>query len=249
MEACLSKDHIVYSLNNKKKDQIKLLLNKGVFKPTETSKYLLEAVVKNFPKKKVNVLDLGCGNGILGIYLLKKFKNIINMTFADISTKAIKNAKENCMLNKIPENKIRLLKSNVFSNLDSNKFDVIINDVSGISSKVAKLSDWFVNVPCESGEDGVKLTLDFLIKFNLYLKPNGYVFFPIISLCNEKKVFNFFRRKKIINKIISTNDWPIPKNMYKHILTLKKLKKNKKINYEEKYGLFIANTKIFQIKI
>ena len=101
MEACLSKEFIKYKLNNNEnRKYIKLYLNKEVFRPTETTKFLLEAVIKKFPKRKVKVLDLGCGNGVVGIYLLKKYKNIINMTFADISEKAIINARQNCELNK-----------------------------------------------------------------------------------------------------------------------------------------------------
>lgn len=44
------------------------------------------------------------------------------------------------------------------------------------------------------------------------------------------------------------NEWPIPKNMYKHNSMLKKLRNSKKINYENKFGLIIANTKIIKVK-
>ena len=248
MEVCLNKNFIRYALNKNKK-HIKLLSNKGVFKPTETTKFLLEAVIKKFPKRKVKILDLGCGNGVVGIYLLKMYKNIINMTFADVSEKAIINAKENCKLNKISKKKIHFFKSSVFDNIKEFEFDIIINDISGISYKIAKISDWFKDIPCESGDDGTKLTLNVLKNFKLFLRHNGEIFFPIISLSNEKKVFNFLKKIKVKTKMVSINKWPIPKSMYKHSSMMKKLKNSKKINYEKKYGLMIANTKIFCVKL
>lgn len=243
----MNKKIFKYNFKKNNKEFIKLRTNNGVFKPTETTKFLLEAVIKKFPKKKVSILDLGCGNGVVGIYLLKKYKNIDKMSFADTSKEAILNTNENCKLNKIPEKKIKFFKSDVFKNINNSKFDIIINDISGISYKIAKISGWFKNVPCESGDDGTKLTFNVLKNFNFFLKPNGTMFLPLISFSNEKKVFDFLKKKKIKNKLISTNEWPIPKNMYKHISTMKILKKQKKISFVEKYGLVIANTKIIQV--
>ena len=40
----------------------------------------------------------------------------------------------------------------MFQPWTNDKFDLIIDDISAISSKVASLSQWFNNVSCESGE-------------------------------------------------------------------------------------------------
>ena len=246
----MNKNYLKFYLDkNGKNKNIKLFCKKDVFHPTETTKFLLEAIISNFPKKKVKILDLGCGNGVVGIYLLKKFKNIENITFVDISKKAIINAEENCLLNKISKKKTKFLQSNIFEDINNLKFDIIINDISGISYSIAKISNWFKNIPCESGDDGTKLTLNVLKNFKLFLKKEGKIYFPIISLSNEKKIFNYLKKKNIQAKMISINKWPIPKDMYKHSSLLKKLKKSQKINYENKYSLIIANTKIFKIKL
>ena len=247
MEVCLNKNFIRFALN-KDKEHIKLLSNKAVFKPTSTTKFLLKAVIKKFPKRKVKVLDLGCGSGVIGIYLLKKYKNIINMTFVDVSEKAIINAKQNCKLNKITKKKTHFFKSSVFDGIKKFEFDVIINDISGISSKIAEISPWFKNIPCKSGDDGTKLTLDVLKKFSGFLYTKGLLYFPIISFSNEEKIFKFLNKKNIKTKIISVNKWPIPNDMYNHKILLNKLKISKKIKYEEKYNLIIANTKILEVK-
>jgi len=238
-----------FSLKNKKREKTVLLLkNKNVFTPTETTRFLIKGLLKNFPKKKIDILDLGCGNGVIGIYLLKNYSNINLVVFSDVSKDAIKITKKNCNLNEIHENQYKLIKSNVFDKIPNIKFDIIINDVSGISSKVAKMSNWFNNVPCNSGIDGTKLTIKVLKNFNTFLKPNGRLYFPIISLSNENKIYLFMKKKKIKYKHISLNSWPIPKFMYKFKTSLVRLNKTKKINFVEKYGLLIANTKIIKIE-
>ena len=55
------------------------------------------------------------------------------------------------------------------------RFDIIINDISGISESVAKISPWFKNIPCSSGSDGTVLTLRFLKNYKSFLnKRNGF---------------------------------------------------------------------------
>jgi len=250
MEAFLNRNYLKFFLNkNNKNKYIKLFCKKDVFQPTETTKFLIQAIKINPSRKKVKILDLGCGNGVVGIYLLKKFKNIESVTFVDVSKKAIANAQENCLLNKLSKKKTLFLQSNIFEKINNVKFDIIINDISGISYTVAKISNWFKNVPCESGDDGTKLTLNVLKNFKLFLNKRGEIYYPIISLSNEKRIFNYLKKKNIEAKTVSINEWPIPKEMYNHSSLFKKLKKLNKINYENKYGLMIANTKIFKIKL
>lgn len=191
---------------------------------------------------------MGCGNGVIGIFLLKKFKQIKQLTFSDISMNAIKLTKKNLKLNKISSKKYEIIKSNQFQNLSNKKFDIIINDVSGISSKIAKITNWFKNVPCNSGSDGTKLTLSILKDFPDYLKKGGLFIFPIISFSNEKKIINFIKKLKLNSVLLSVNRWPVPKILYKHLKKIKKLKQEKLIDFEIKYNLIIANTKILQLK-
>ena len=57
------------------------------------------------------------------------------------------------------------------------QFDYIIDDVSGISEEIAKISPWFKNVPCTSGIDGTDLVVSVLKEAPKYLKKNGKIFF------------------------------------------------------------------------
>ena len=191
---------------------------------------------------------MGCGSGVIGIYILKKFKNINLMTFSDISKASTNLTRKNLITNKINQKKFEVIKSDAFENLNGKKFDIIINDVSGISSEVSKLSEWFKNVPCDTGKNGTELTEKIIRNYNNFLNNKGILLLPIISLSKEKRIFDLIKKLKLEYNLLSLTKWPLPQNMYKKVKKLKSLKQLKLINYEEKYNLLIANTKIIQIK-
>ena len=235
------------SFKLKKDKLIKLHEGKNVFKPTQTTQYLYSSVIKDFPKKKISIADMGCGNGVLGIGLVKTFKHINLLLFSDISKEALIACKKNVKKNLIKLKNIKYVESSVFSNFENIKFDIIINDISGISEEVAKISPWFSKVSCESGLDGTKLTINFLKNYKKFLKKNGKVFFPIISLSNENKIFRYLIKNNIRYKILSNNSWPLPQDMMKFKEKIQKLKNKKYISYKEQFNLLIATTKIIKI--
>ncbi len=228
---------------------VKLITSSKVFIPTQTTHFLLDAIKDNIDKKKkLKVIDMGCGNGVLGISLSKMFHNISKTVFTDISKESLMDCEKNIKINKLSKKKYELITSSVFQKIPVQKFDVIINDISGISELVAKISPWFNKVSCKSGKNGTKLTIDFLKKYKKYLNTKGQVFFPIISLCNEKVIFNYLKKNKIKYKIIFEKSWPIPQSMMKYKILLKKFKTKKYINFKEQFGLLVANTKIIYLR-
>ena len=234
--------------NLKNKPIIKLKTNSKVFVPTQTSYFLLEAIKKKInKKKKLRIIDMGCGNGVLGVSLLKIFKNIQKLTFTDVSKESLNNCKKNLKLNNLEKKNSEFILSNVFKNIHNQKFDIIINDISGISETVAKISPWFRNISCKSGGDGTSLTISFLKNYKKFLNSKGKVFFPIISLSNEKIVFDFLKKNKIKYRVLLDKKWPMPKSFSNHINLLKKLKSKKYINFEEQFGMIIAKTKIIYL--
>ena len=156
-------------IDNKK--ELKFYNLKKVFVPTQTTKFLYSGIAKKIRKlKNISLADMGCGNGIIGISLYKNLGNIKKIHFSDISKAAIIISKKNAIANKINVSKVEFLKSDVFSKFDKQKFDVIVNDISGISEKVARFSPWFKNVPCSSGINGTDLTIKFLKNYKSFLK-------------------------------------------------------------------------------
>ena len=221
-----------------------LRLNKKVFEPNLTS-YLSFLVAKKKIKKNSKILDLGCGNGIIGILLFKE-KKISKIYASDLSSDAIKNARYNYKKNKL---KFDLRAGNLFSpwNLEKekNKFDYIINDVSAISSLVAKKSNWFKNnVPCNSGNDGSKLTTKIIKESKNYLKKKGKLQIPILSLSNRKKILDFAKKNFRKIKIEASSEWFIPKEMLCIKNLLDKYKAKGYINYEHKFNNLICKTEI-----
>ena len=99
-----------------------------------------------------NVLDLGCGIGVVGIILGTINKNI-NIDMVDINERAIELAKENVVLNKV-DNHIFI--SDVYSEV-KNKYDYIIT-----------------NPPIRAGKEVVRR---FLLGSYEYLENDGILYF------------------------------------------------------------------------
>lgn len=79
-----------------------------------------------FPKDDSAVLDLGCGYGIVGIALKRKYPKL-SITMIDVNERAVRVSKQNCDENNV---ECTVLKSDVFSNpeVKDKKFDVILTN-------------------------------------------------------------------------------------------------------------------------
>ena len=156
-----------------------IFTEKDIFQPNLTSQLSYETAI-TLIKNNYKVLDLGCGTGIIGIMIMKKFPQV-EMHCSDVDEKSIQYAKKNFI-----EKKIRadIRKGDLLNIWKGKKFDYIINDVSGISNLIAKKSPWFNNfVPCDvSGK--IPPTLDYLwddIHFNIGgAKKAGEIIFECI---------------------------------------------------------------------
>lgn len=87
------------------------------------TRVLLNSV--DIDKLSGNVLDLGCGLGVVGI-ILGTFNKGINIDMVDINERAIDLAKNNLVLNNVKAN---VFVSDIYSNID-NKYDFIITNPS-----------------------------------------------------------------------------------------------------------------------
>ena len=114
------------------------------------TRVLLNSV--DIDKLSGNVLDLGCGLGVVGV-ILGTFNKGINIDMVDINERAIDLAKNNLVLNNIKAN---VFVSDIYSNID-NKYDFIIT-----------------NPPIRAGKNVIR---GFLLGSYDYLKDDGILYF------------------------------------------------------------------------
>jgi release factor glutamine methyltransferase len=101
-------------------------VNPNVLIPRADTEVLIEKVLLKINKRDaLNILDLGCGTGIIGITLALE-KPLSKVTLIDQSEDALENTKENLALHQALN--IRVQKSDWFSNLAETKFDVIVSN-------------------------------------------------------------------------------------------------------------------------
>ena len=91
----------------------------------ETTRLCLAALEK-YIGTDTEVLDIGCGSGILAIStLLLGAKNAVGV---DIDALAVANAKENAQTNKIPEERFTVLQGNLTDKVEG-KFDLVVANI------------------------------------------------------------------------------------------------------------------------
>jgi len=233
--------------NSKKKSFIinneRMLLNvdDGVFLPTATTESLINAV-KNYITKPGILLDLGSGSGVVGISLSISGIVAYKLYASDLSQNAVNCIKKNCNRYNVS---VDARQGSLFKPWRTNRFDYIVDDISGISENIAKISPWFDNISCSSGEDGINLTSQVLTNAKKYLNKNGRLFFPIISLSNVDRLLDIANDVFNNVELLSKEEWPLPKEMYKNIDLLKSMRDNNKIQYDDKFGIVVCSTYVY----
>ena len=141
---------IKFNFNNK---DFSIYSDNGVFSKDRFdygTRVLLNSV--DIDKLSGNVLDLGCGLGVVGI-ILGTFNKGINIDMVDINERAIDLVKNNLVLNNVKAN---VFISDIYSNID-NKYDFIIT-----------------NPPIRAGKNVIRV---FLLGSYDYLKDDGILYF------------------------------------------------------------------------
>lgn len=234
----------IFEWNNKKTGNFKFYLDDKTFIPTQTTSAITEAAIEtiNTPLK---VLDLGCGCGIVAILLSKSLPFTLDLYASDLSDTVEEIVSKNAEMHNV---KITTKQSNIFKNWKGHKFDAIINDISGVSESIAKLSPWFKNISCESGKGGDILVNEVIKESKNYLNDKGFLIFPIISFSNKKSILFQANRHFRSVELLKRDEWPIPPEMKNHISKLKDLKREDMIDYDEKFGMLIGYTEVYIAK-
>jgi hypothetical protein len=221
--------------------KIKLVTAKGVFNPNLTTELLINAVKKAISKPK-KMLDLGCGTGIVGLSLWLEGLVKEPIYASDSSSPSVFCSQENF---KCYECKAKVRCGGLFDPWDDEKFDVIVDDISGISQDIASISPWFDGVPCDTGSDGTSLIFNILNNASKYLLENGSIFFPVLSLSNVDLIINVAKENFYSVELLERREWPLPKELESHMPLLKKLSQKGSIKLEERFGMVVCYTEVY----
>ena len=162
---------------------------------TELIVDVVKNLSKDFTKKKLNILDVGTGSACIIITITLELMSKLNIcaTGLDISKRALLVAKKNLIKFNL-NNKINLIQSNWFENLD-NKFDLIISNPPYIKKNdLAKLSKEVLHDPLislEGGLTGLRSYFKIAKEVHKYIKKDGFVILEI-GIGQLKQVDNIF---------------------------------------------------------
>lgn len=154
---------------------IKIKVKEGVYPTFEDSYFLIECIEVG----KEKALDMGTGTGIIALHMAKKGAIV---TAADKDVRAVVNAKENAEINGL---KIKVVQSDLFSNIDEN-FDTIVFNPPYLPS------DEINDIAWNGGKEGIEVAEKFLEDAINYLNPRGRIYLLLSTLGNIKKFIDTF---------------------------------------------------------
>ncbi|CAM8419839.1 peptide chain release factor N(5)-glutamine methyltransferase [Candidatus Methylopumilus planktonicus] len=152
-------------------------VNPHVLIPRADTETLIErALSKINPRDHYDILDLGCGTGIIGITIALE-RPLSKVALIDQSKDAIQNTKENQSLHQVTNTKIQ--KSDWYKSLDQKRFDVILSNPPYLEEDDPHLLQGLEDEPLDalvSGPTGVEAIQYIIENAKNYIKPSGWLF-------------------------------------------------------------------------
>lgn len=176
--------------------------------PRPETEELVEMILKKLPPNPLEILDVGCGSGVLGLSLAAERPDC-QVTLADISPDALSLTKENA--EKLALTNIRLLHSDLFEKIPG-KFDLIAANLPYVpAGDAAQMERELAHDPplaLFSGTDGMDLLRKFIPQSIAHLKPGAMIALEIghdqasqVSNCLEKSGFREVEVRKDLSGI------------------------------------------------
>ena len=158
--------------------KLNFFVDNNVLIPRQDTEILVEEVIKIAKKINAkNILDLCTGSGAIGISLANYLPET-KIVATDISNSALNIARKNAVINNV-QNRIIFINSDLFTNLESQKFDIIVSNPPYIKTSVIEKLDTQVkkepNIALDGGEDGLDFYKKIIKESYQYLKYNGYL--------------------------------------------------------------------------
>mgnify|MGYP006160955359 FL=1 len=152
-------------------------VNPHVLIPRADTEILIEKALSKINAHDLyEILDLGCGTGIIGITIALE-RPLSNVTLVDQSEDAIQNTKENQSLHQVTNTTIQ--KSDWFSALDQTRFDVVLSNPPYLEDNDPHLSQGLEDEPLDalvSGPTGIEAIQYIIENAKNHIKPSGWLF-------------------------------------------------------------------------
>ena len=107
---------------------LKLMVNSNVLIPRYDTEILVEQALqlieKYYKNQTINIVDIGCGSGAIGIAIMKNVSSKVNCDAIDISKQALEVARDNAISNGV---NINFIENDLLNNIDK-KYDLIISN-------------------------------------------------------------------------------------------------------------------------
>ena len=150
-------------------------MDKNTLIPRPETELLVEKILKFFPNKRLNILDIGTGTGCVIISILSELKRSKGIGI-DLSQEAIKVAKLNAIKHKLTR-RVIFKKKNLEDNFNK-KFDLIVSNPPYIMKKdLRNLQDdikkFEPKLALDGGNDGLDVIKKVIYKSIKLLKING----------------------------------------------------------------------------
>ncbi len=195
------REPIAYIFKEKEFWSKKFLVDKNTLIPRPETELLVEKILKFFPNKRLNILDIGTGTGCVIISILSELKRSKGIGI-DLSQEAIKVAKLNAIKHKLTR-RVIFKKKNLEDNFNK-KFDLIVSNPPYIMKKdLRNLQDdikkFEPKLALDGGNDGLDVIKKVIYKSMKLLKING-IFALEIGNGQFKQVSKILRNNNFILK-------------------------------------------------
>ncbi len=153
----------------------------GVLIPRQDTEISVEVILKILKNNNIkNLLEIGCGSGIVSITLDLETRGQVDITAVDISPQAIKNTNVN--KNNLKSN-IKILESNLFEEINE-KFDLIYSNPPYIKSNEienlqVEVRDHEPRLALDGGSDGLYFYRKIIKDAPNFLNSHGFLVFEI----------------------------------------------------------------------
>ena len=214
-----------------------------VFFPTQTSQLLINGARQSItvPGK---LLDLGCGIGVCGLVLAKQGLCRAPVYLSDLSERAVGLASANARALNVHA---VARHGDLLTPWVDERFDVIVDDVSGVAEDVARFSSWFpAGVACHSGQDGTALVARVIEEAPNHLNPGGFLLFPVLSLSCERRILKVARTVFEGVTLVTEQSWFLPEELQQRFDVLQPLLDAGLITLEHKFGTWLWSTRIYR---